>query len=62
MTCLYLSIATFAFRMSKQRRVFPLGLRAGTTGFSHVVFPGAGSMMSRFCNRWSSSDTFCLVC
>ena len=47
-TCLSLSIATFAFRMSKQGRIFPLDLRTGTTEFSHVVFPGAGSMMSSF--------------
>ena len=45
MTCISHSVATFAFHMSKQRRIFPLGLRTGTTGFSHVVFPGVGSMI-----------------
>ena len=52
---------TSAFRLSKQRLIFPLSLMTGAAGFSHVLFFGAGSLISNVFNRWSSSDTSCLV-
>lgn len=55
--------ALFAFRMSRHSRTCELDLRGTTTnGLSHDVGPSYFSMMSSFCNRFTSSATFCLVC
>ena len=57
---MFLDAATF-ISDELYKIIFLLGFMTGPTEFSHVIFPGAGSMMSSFGNRWSSSDTFWLV-
>ena len=51
------SIASFALRMSMQRRMSPSCLETTTTGLTHGVNPFAGSIMSKIISSWIFSST-----
>ena len=56
-----LTIALFAWRMSKQRRIVPSSFGIGTNGFNQDVNPFTGSMISSFKDLSTSSSTLHLV-
>ena len=60
-TCLSLTIALFAWHMSRQRQIDPSSLETGTNGFNQDVGPFTGSMMLSFNGLFSSCSTLHLV-
>ena len=58
MTCRSLLMAVFAFLISRQSLIEPSALGTRTTGFSQLVGPETGSMISRFNSLSSSVSTF----